>query len=151
MAAPSKFFYTLEPDLEGLSKSERSELLDEIGEYVKVAILDLVGDSVSPVSKAPDFKPKRNGEESILDSEGDLLDSLDFKINRSATAIDIGFFDKLQAAKAFGHASKMEGHPWLDGKVPRRQIIPFEDELFKKEIRDGIQDIIEEFLDANKG
>lgn len=150
MTAPSKFFYTLKPDLEGLKKSEREELLREIGDYLKVAILDLVGDSVSPVSGAPDFRNKKNGEASILDDEGDLLDSLDFKINRSATAIDIGFFEKLQAAKAYGHATRMEGHPWLEDKVPRRQIIPLEEQNFKREISSGINDIIQEWMDANK-
>lgn len=151
MSAPSKFFYTLEPDLEGLNKAERKELLDEIGNYLKVAILDLVGESVSPVSGAPDFKNKKNGEASILDDEGDLLDSLEFKINKSATAVDIGFFKKLQAAKAYGHATRMEDHPWLENKVPRRQIIPLEGQSFKREISSGIKEIIQEWIDANQG
>ena len=150
MSAPSKFFYTLEPDLDGLDKAERLELLEEIGEYLKVTILDFVGDSRSPVSGAPDFRDKKDGESSILDDQGDLLDSLDFKINRSATSVDIGFFEKDQAAKAFGHATRMEGHPWLDGKVPRRQIIPLEEESFKREIKSGIKMVIEDFLDARE-
>lgn len=150
MPAPSKFFYTISPDLEGLTKSEREDLLREIGDYLKVTILDLVGDSVSPVSGSPDFRNKKNGQPSILDDEGDLLDSLDFKINRSATAIDIGFFEKLQAAKAYGHATRMEGHPWLEDKVPKRQIIPLEDQNFKREITSGIKMVIEEWMDANK-
>ena len=151
MSAPPKFFYTVEPKgIDELTKKERKELLDEIGEYLKFTILEFVGESSSPVSKSPDFKPKKNGDESVLDLEGDLLDSLDFKISKDATSLDIGFFEKLQAAKAFGHASRMEGHPWLENAVPRRQIIPFEDQLFKKEIRDGVDDIIQEFLNANK-
>lgn len=151
MTAPRRFFYTLEPDLEGLNKSERKEVLDEIGNYLKVAILDLVGDSVSPVSGSPDFRNKKNGDPSILDDEGDLLDALDFKINKSATTIDIGFFDRLEAAKAYGHATRMEGHPWLENKVPRRQIIPLEDQSFKREISSGIKEIIQEWIDANQG
>lgn len=150
MSAPSRFFYTFEPDLPDLSKRERQELLEEIGDYLKVAILDMVGDSVSPVSGSPDFRNKKNGEPSILDNEGDLLDALDFRINRSATSIDIGFFSKDQAAKAYGHATRMEGHPWLENKVPRRQIIPLEDQVFKREIKSGIKMIIEDFLDANQ-
>lgn len=150
MSAPSKFFYTIEPELNGLSKQERMEVLEQIGDYLKVAILDMVGDSVSPVSGSPNFKDKKNGDPSILDDQGDLLDSLDFKISRSATSIDIGFFEKLQAAKAYGHATRMEDHPWLENKVPRRQIIPLEDQSFKREIMSGIKMVIEDYLDANQ-
>jgi hypothetical protein len=151
MAAPSKFFYTISPDgIDSLSKKDRKELLDSVGEYLKFTILDLVGQSESPVARSPNFKDKKDGEVSVLDENGDLLDSLDFKVSKSANSLEIGFFDKLEAAKAFGHASRMEGHPWLENKVPRRQIIPFEDQVFKKEIRDGIESIIQEFLDANQ-
>ena len=151
MSAPSKFFYTVKPEgVDELTKKERAELLDSIGEYLKFTILDLVGQSESPVSKSPNFKPKKDGDPSVLDSEGDLLDSLDFKISSDKRSLDMGFFIKNEAAKAYGHASRMEGHPFLDGKVPRRQIIPFEDQLFKKEIRVGIDEIIQEFLDAHK-
>jgi len=150
MSAPSRFFYTVEPDLDGLDKTERQQLLEEIGEYLKVTILDFVGDSRSPVSGSPDFRNKKDGEASILDDEGDLLDSLDYRINRSATSIDIGFFQREQAEKAYGHATRMEGHPWLDGKVPKRQIIPLEEEEFKREIKSGIKLVIEDFLDARE-
>jgi len=151
MTAPSKFFYELKPEgIDELTKKEREELLDAVGEYLKFTILDFVGQSESPVNRSPNFKEKKNGDPSILDDNGDLLDSLDFKVSRDAKKLSIGFFDKLEAAKAFGHASRMEGHPWLENKVPRRQIIPFEDQVFKKEIRDGIDEIVQEFLDANK-
>lgn len=151
MSAPSKFYYTVSPDgIDELSKKQRRELMDAIGEYLKFTILDLVGQSESPVSKSPNFKNKKNGEASVLDDTGELLDSLDFKINKSATELEIGFFDKLEAAKAYGHATRMEGHPFLEDKVPRRQIIPLEGQNFKKEIRDGIDEIVQEFLDANK-
>lgn len=151
MTAPAEFFFKVSPDdIDDLSKKDRAELLDQIGEYLKFTILDFVGDSISPVVKSPNFKPKKNGDESILDAEGDLLNSLDFRISKDKTYLEIGFFQELQAAKAFGHASRMEDHPWLENKVPRRQIIPFDGQKFKPEIRDGIDSIIQEFLDANK-
>jgi phage gpG-like protein len=151
MSAPEEFYYTYKlKDYESLSKSERAELLDQIGEYLKFTILDMVGSSKSPVSKAPKFKNKKDGEASILEDDGDLLDALEFKLSKDKTSLDIGFFDELQAAKAYGHATKMEDHPWLEDKVPRRQIIPLEGQKFKPEIRDGIDEIVQEFLDANK-
>ena len=101
MSAPDKFFYTVSPEgIDSLSKKDRKELLDSVGEYLKFTILDLVGQSESPVSRSPNFKDKKNGEASVLDENGDLLDSLDFKVSKSATSLEIGFFEKEEAAKA---------------------------------------------------
>lgn len=157
MSAPSKFFYTLEPDgIEDLPKADRQELLDQIGEYLKFTMLDFIGSGISPVDGdkfeklSKKYAKKVGHKESTLENEGDLLDALEFKTSRNAKELYIGFWDKLQAAKAYGHTTGMEGHPWLDGVTPERKILPMEKETFDKEIQNGIDNIIQEFLDARK-
>jgi len=157
MTAPAKFFYTYSPKgIDDLAKADREELLDQIGEYLKFTMLDMIGESKSPVNgeKFEKLSKKYAAEvghkQSNLERDGDLLDSLDFKTSKDRRSLDIGFFDKLQAAKAFGHTTGMEGHPWLEGITPERKILPMGREKFNSEIVDGIDNIIQEFLDANK-
>lgn len=161
MAAPSKFYYSLFlDDYEGvdqLSYSDREDLLNEIGEYLKVTMLDFIGDSKSPVdgekfeNLSEKYAKKVGHKFSDLQYEGDMLDSLDFKLRPRKYEIQIGFFDKKEAAKAYGHTTGMEGHPWLDGVTPKRKIIPIEDQTFDEEITGGIAQLVQEFIDANKG
>jgi phage gpG-like protein len=148
MTAPSKFFTTLDITLpDDLTRAEKKEVLKQVADYTIVAMLDLIGDGVSPVT-GDAWKDLKGGGTSTLEDEGDLLDSLKFKIVDGE--VQIGFFEKLQAAKAFGHTTGMEGHPWLEGKTPERKIIPIdsEGEEFAEEIKEGIEKILEEFLDG---
>jgi hypothetical protein len=157
MAAPKKFFYSLKPDgIEELKSKDREELLDQIGEYLKFAILDFLGSSKSPVTgetldKLSDKYSKKVGHKwTNLEFEGTMLDALDFRLSKNNTTLDIGFFTKDQAAKAYGHTTGMEGHPWLEGVTPERKILPMGKESFDSEIEDGIDNIIMEFLSANQ-
>jgi hypothetical protein len=156
----SKEIMTKIIDLElpdGLKKSEKKELLKEIGDYVVVSMLDYIGEGKSPVSNARDFKkltPKyadaeKGGDRlSNMDLEGDMLDALTYKIVKDQ--LQVGWFNGDQAIKAYGHTTGMEGHPWLEGKAPIRKLLPDEDENFKRDIVAGINEIISEFLDANQ-
>lgn len=155
MSAPAKFFYTIEPDgIDELSRADKKELLDQIGEYVKFTMLDYIGENRSPVDGdkfeklSKKYAQKVGHKQSDLQAEGDLLDSLDFKIRSSS--IEIGFFEKLQAAKAYGHTTGMEGHPWLEGITPERKILPMGKEKFDSDIMDGIAALVEEFINATK-
>jgi len=160
MSAPSKFYYSLFlNDFEGVENIpmvERQDLLDEIGEYLKFTMLDYIGDKKSPVNGdrfknlSPDYAKKVGHQYSDLQYEGDMLDALDFKTKPRNYELQIGFFDKLQAAKAYGHTTGMEGHPWLEGVTPQRKIIPIQGETFDDEIMDGIKNLIQEFLDARE-
>lgn len=142
---------------DNLKKSEKKELLKEIGDYIVVSMLDLIGEGKSPVSNAKDFKKlsekyadqEKGGDKlANMDLEGDMLDSLTYKIK--GDEIEIGWFKGSQAIKAYGHTTGMEGHPWLEGKAPVRKLLPDEDESFKRTITTGIREIIEDFIDANQ-
>ena len=139
----------------GLTEDEKEELLEEIGDYIKITMLDMIGEGRSPVTgqKWKNLKTKALIEEkgsklSNMDYQGDLLDALEYKVEKGA--LYVGWWDEDQAAKAYGHTTGMEGHPWLDGKAPVRKLIPNTKENFTGEIREGIKDIIKEFVDANK-
>lgn len=139
---------------DGLSRSEKEELLEEIGEYIKITMLDMIGEGKSPVTGrkwknlSENYADKKGTKLSNMDLEGDLLDALEYEVKRGN--LYIGWWDESQAPKAYGHTTGMEGHPWLDGKAPVRKLIPREDENFSAEIRNGIQTIIEDWIDANK-
>lgn len=139
---------------DGLSRSEKEELLEEIGEYIKITMLDMIGDGRSPVtgrkwkSLSEKYADKKGTKLSNMDLEGDLLDALEYEVKRGS--LYVGWWDESQAPKAYGHTTGMEGHPWLDGKAPVRKLIPREDEGFNAEIRNGINTIIEDWVDANK-
>lgn len=139
-----------------LKAKEKKELLDQIGEYVKISMLDIIGEGRSPVTgkKWKDLTTKsliseKGSKLSNMDYHGDMLDALDYKVAKGE--LYVGWFDSDQAAKAYGHTTGMEGHPWLDGKAPVRKLIPNEEENFSREIRDGIETIVKEFLDAREG
>lgn len=139
---------------DGLSKSEKDELLEEIGSYVVESMLDLIADGKSPVtgrnfqrlSKGYADKEKGGNRSSNLELNGDLLAALDFEIDKGK--LKVGFFDEDQAIKAFGHQTGFEGHPWLDGVAPARPIVPEKGEAFASRIERGIDEIIEEFMDG---
>lgn len=139
---------------DGLSRSEKEELLEEIGEYIKITMLDMIGEGKSPVTGrkwknlSEKYADKKGTKLSNMDLEGELLDALEYEVKRGN--LYIGWWDESQAPKAYGHTTGMEGHPWLDGKAPVRKLIPREDENFSAEIRNGIQTIIEDWIDANK-
>ena len=137
-----------------LDEDERLELNEEIGDYVVTAMLDLLGDGKSPVT-GEDFKKLSDKYAGIkgtdlpnMELEGDLLSSLTYEPD--AYSVKIGFWDEEQAIKAYGHNTGMKGHPWLDGKAPVRKIIPTAKEKFESSIQEGIDQIIQEFLDARE-
>jgi hypothetical protein len=137
-----------------LSSREKKELLEEIGDYVKTAMLDLIGDGRSPVNGrqwkklSKDYAKTKGSKEANMDLNGDMLDALDYKVFKGE--LYVGWFDDEQAAKAYGHTTGMKGHPWLDGVAPVRKLIPNEKENFTSEINSGIEMVVKEFLDARE-
>lgn len=153
----SEVSYLVDVDMpEGLTAAERDALLEEIGDYTVTSMLDFIGEGKSPVTgrnfqklsaKYAD-KEKGGSRVSNLELDGDMLDALDFEITKGK--LKVGIFDEDQAIKAYGHQTGFEGHPWLDGKAPARQILPDKGEDFVGRIKSGIDDIIEEFMDGRE-
>lgn len=70
--------------------------------------------------ESDEFEAFNKSENDVnLTLTGDMIDSLDV-ISYSPTKIKIGWEDELNNAKAYGHITGMEGHPWLEGKVKKR-------------------------------
>lgn len=131
------------PELRGLPQELVNDILNEVGDYLKVSILDYVGDSRSPVaggkfkkSLSPEYAEREGKDNANLDQTGSMLDSLVFDI--SGTTLTIGIFDEDQAPKAFNHNT--------GDTLPRRQFIPEDGQTFKKEIMQGIDEVINELL-----
>ena len=157
-ATPSKTASTLEfsDELEGLSRAQRREVLDQIGELLVEQILDFVGGAKSPVSgnafpKLSLEYAKRKREEAgntlaNLDVTGDMLEALDYRIQ--GDKIEIGVFGD-QAPKADGHCN-ISG----DSSLPRRRFIPTEGETFDRAIRDLVKQTVNTYridnLDLSK-
>lgn len=152
-ATETKTASTLEfkEELKGLSKSEKSEVLDMIGELLVEQILDYVTSEKSPVT-GRDFKALsreyalRKKEEvgntrANLDLEGDLLSAVDFKIK--GESIELGVFGS-QAPKADGH-NNISGK----SKLPTRRFIPDEGQTFAPEIRALVKETVESYIADN--
>ena len=142
-----------------LSKIENKQAaLDEVGEFIRDSILDHLGEASTPVSGgaykatlSPDykkFKSKISGNTSAnMELYGDMLDSLEYKIDESAGTVTIGIFDESEARKAYGHHTGFKGHPnaKMRGNKNKRQFIPNSSQSFKDEITRGIQRILDEY------
>lgn len=140
-----------------LDEGEREELNAEIGDYLVTAMLDMIADGHSPVAGAGNFKNltekyadrEKGGDQTPnMEMEGDLLNSLTFEAD--AYSVKVGFWDESEAIKAYGHITGFKGHPWLEGKVTPRKLLPNAKEKFNSEIQEGIDQLIEEFLDARQ-
>ncbi len=134
-------------DLSDVPKEDRTSVKKEIGDYVVDEILEAVSRGSSPVNGLGSFKrlnkdyakdQKGGNTTANLDLFGDMLDSLTFK--NTAKGIEVGIFKSSEVPKADGHNN-------FSGKstLPLRRFIPDESEDFKKQIEDGIKDIVDEF------
>jgi phage gpG-like protein len=140
-----------------LDEDERKELLEEIGDYVVTSVLDYLGDGKSPVMGEGEFRAlskkyadsEKGGDRTPnLELEGDMLSALTYEAD--AYSVKVGIWEPEEAIKAYGHITGMKGHDWLEGKVPKRKLIPGAKEKFESDIEDGINTIIEEYIDARE-
>lgn len=140
-----------------LDEEDRKELNEEIGDYVVTTMLDLLGDGVSPVTgtaftnklKQKYADQEKGGDNTPnMELEGDMLSALTYEADEFS--VKIGIWEPDEAIKAYGHNTGFEGHPWLDGKVKPRKLIPSPKEKFASVINEGIDQIIQEFLDARE-
>lgn len=139
-----------------LDDDEREEVLSEASEYLLTEVLDYVAQGISPVTGKPfnDLtkayaEAQKGGDTTAnLDLNGDMMRALESNVN--ADGINIGIFDEDQAIKAYGHITGFKGHPWLDGKVKPRKLLPGNGETFHKDIMMGIKELIEDYADERK-
>jgi len=136
------------PNIDQVPSSLRSDLVNEVGDYLVQSILDYVGEAKSPVAGgkykstlSEDYaKYKKNGDElANLDLNGDMLNALTFKTNASTGKVTVGIFDNDQAIKSYNHNK--------GDTLPKRQFIPDEDQLLKAEIIRGVKRIIQDYLE----
>lgn len=70
--------------------------------------------------ESEDFKAFGKTKKVNMKLTGDMLASIDV-LEISDSTVKIGINDAEEAAKAYGHMTGMKGHPYLDGKTPKRQ------------------------------
>lgn len=153
MISKTEVWKEIRPELpDYLDESERTDLMKEIGDFVLTSMLDLLADGHSPVKGAGDLSKlttkyadnQKDGDRTPnMELGGDLLDSLTYEAD--AYGVKIGTWSDKQAIKAYGHITGFKGHPWLDGKVEPRKLLPSDKEQFVQDIQDGIQMIIDDF------
>lgn len=138
------------------NKTLRKEAANEVGQFLVDYILDKVGESASPVDKGI-YKPSLTKDYKKVKSEisgntqanmelfGDMLDSLEYTVKDGK--VEVGIFDKDQAAKAYGHNTGFKGHPnaKMRGNKYKRQFIPSKSKNFNKEAREEINRIIDDY------
>jgi hypothetical protein len=148
-----EIFTEIMPDLPPwLDGDAREELMGEIGEYILSEIFDYVGEGKSPVtgeafkklSEKYAEKEKFGDRNPNLDLRGDMLRAIELQVE--SDKIRIGIFNEEEAVKAYGHNTGFKGHPFLEGKAPKRQFIPNKNDLFADDIMAGIDEMIEEYV-----
>lgn len=128
-----------------LPTSVKNEIKEEVGKLLIDEILSYVSEKRSPVSGgsykatlskeyAKEKKAEVGNTEANLELTGALLDSVTFK--KTDDGIRIGVFGK-EAGKADGH-NNLSG----ESRLPERQFLPKEGEVFKSQIQDEIDSII---------
>lgn len=137
--------------LEGLNKSQQREVLDQVGELLVTQVLEYVAGSKSPVdgskfvSLSDEYAKKKKEETGSdapnLDLTGEMLSSLDYKI--VGQAIELGVYGD--------DAGKADGHNNFSGKskLPKRQFLPEEGQLFDDKIVDIVNEAIELYKAEN--
>lgn len=141
----------LPPWLDG---DEREEIMEEAAEYLLTETLDYIANGISPVTGKPlakltkEYADNEKGGDRTpnMDLYGDMMRAMEVKVE--ADRIRLGIFDADQAIKAYGHITGFEGHPWLDGKVEKRKLVPDEQEYFAPDIMSGVRDIIDDFVEV---
>lgn len=141
------------PIPDNITKNDKKEFLDRVGDYLVNSMLDTIADGRSPVEGVEEFKPlkkqyadeeKGGNKTANMDEHGDMLNALTYKI--VGNKIKIGIFDEKQAIKSYAHNTGFKGHPKLEGKAPKRQFIPGEGQTLNKDILKGIGGITDDYV-----
>lgn len=141
------------PIPDNIIEGKKKEFLQKVGQYLVDSMLDKIAEGISPVAGVGEFKrltkhyadEEKGGDKTAnMDEHGDMLNALTYKI--VGNSLKIGIFDDKQAIKSYAHNTGFKGHPFLEGKAPKRQFIPDEDQKLKRDILSGIGDITDEYI-----
>lgn len=141
----------IELDLSNVPADKRTQVKEEVGQYVLDEILSRVGSGESPVSgerfkqltKKYADKMKGGNRTPNLELEGDMLASLGYR--RTSNGVAVGIMEKSQRPKADGH-NNFSGQ----SSLPKRRFIPAPDQNFKTDIESGIQDIVSSYEETQQ-
>lgn len=135
-------------ELKGLSRSDRSDAIAEIGEFLVEQTLvnaaestSLVKGEVIPALTSKPYKLKKRDEvgnaKANLELSGEMMDSVDFR--SSGQSITIGVFGDA--------ALRADGHNNFSGKsgLPRRRIFPDEGQEYKQSVKREIDRIVSDY------
>jgi hypothetical protein len=132
---------------EWVDKSDREEILNEIGDFLVNEIVSYTESGVSAVDGWGKFqklnkeyaKSQKAGDTTAnLDLNGDMLGSLTYEI--VGGKLKVGIFDELQAKKAYNHN--------VGDTLPKRPFIPSPKQDFDPDIMSGVDDLLQNFLDG---
>lgn len=142
----------LSEELKGLSKADREDALDQIGEFLVEQTIVNAAESASivkgekiPALTSKIYKLKKRAEvgnaTANLELSGEMLDSVDY--DRAGTRLTIGVFGEA--------ALRADGHNNFSGKssLPRRRIFPGEGQEYKSGIEREISRIIADYKTTN--
>lgn len=135
----------------GLNKTQKREVLDQVGELLVEQVLQSVADSKSPIDGSKfaklskEYAEKKLAEtgskEPNLDLHGDMMQALDFKVK--GDDITLGVFGE--------DAPKADGHNNFSGKsrMKERRFLPAEGQLFEDSILSLVKETIESYKSDN--
>lgn len=143
----------LSEELAGLTKAQKKELLDQVGELLVDQTLQSLADQRSPLSgygkfkKLSDhyaeFKKEVTGStDANLDLHGDMIRDLDFRI-LNENQIQIAVYGD-SAAKADGH-NNISG----DSSLPLRRFLPDEGESYNNTIKALVKELVTSYRADN--
>jgi len=142
----------LSVELKGLSRSDKSAAIDEIGNFLVEQTLVNASESTSlvkgesiPALTSKPYKLKKRGEvgnaKANLELTGEMLDSIDFKSGSNSLTIGV-----------YGEAAlRADGHNNFSGKssLPKRRIFPDEGQEYKSSVKKEIDRIISDYKSSN--
>ena len=106
---------------DGMKESIGQEIIDRIVERTQDGI-DKNGASLGKYKQDNDIFGKSKGGRVNLTQTEDMLSALTI-IGTTAKTLTIGYTDKTENDKAYGHISGFKGHPTLAGKVQKRDFL----------------------------
>ena len=125
----------------------------DVGEFIVGEILRSVQRGQSPVEGRGAFKKldpeyanefKGGNRQPNLDQQGDMLDALEFEITTGG--VKVGIFQDSQVPKADGH-NNFSGL----SELPERRFIPDATEDFKRNIKAGVNQILDGYRENEFG
>lgn len=148
--------YDFDPEkLTGIKvkKEDRADALEEVATFVKEQILSNTGDGKTSVKGGrwvrqltKDYLKKKGEESSVdyanLELTGDMLDSLDTKVQGKRVRIEIT--DPEQWGKAEGHLTGQYGK---NSRIRPRQFMPQGSQELSPDIQAGIKEILRRYED----